>query len=185
METRQWLASRVMPAIFEALRALDAARPNDPLNFIATELEAHSVHGMHNKVDRSPKNDGSVDMFAYTNGVVRDALLKALRSVAAERPREPLRAIAEELRSLPAWSAASWTSQPNEAARTDAKQEKHVSAMSGAVERSGPQIGSSSQLLASHLERADSDSKLRSTTPASSSVLRSPTRASGPYEDAE
>ena len=176
-DSRQYLASRVMPGIFEALRALDAARPNDPLNFIATELESHSIQGMHND-GRLPKAGGNVDMFAYTNGVVRDALLQAIRSVAVKRPREPLKAIAEELRSLPAWSAANWSSQSRQAARTHSTaavpsvqvpQSRTISSAEEtpwkivqAAARKG-QLTSSAQHLAT-------DSELRSTTSAASSV---------------
>lgn len=183
-DSRQYLATRVMPAIFEALRALDAARPNDPLNFIATELESHSIQGMHNN-ERLPKAGGNVDMFTYTNGVVRDSLLKAIRSVAAERPRDPLKAIAEELRSLPAWSAANWTSQSKHAG----PQRPHAAAavplvqvpkstVSSVETTPRPEVTTSSQHLAAHLERADADSKLRSTSVASSTALRSPTSSS-------
>eukprot|EP01043_Picozoa_sp_COSAG02_P017446 COSAG02_NODE_791_length_17158_cov_12.377396_12_plen_330_part_00 len=185
LDTRQYLASRVMPAIFEALRALDAARPNDPLNFIATELESHSIQGMHNN-ERLPKAGGNADMFAYTNGVVRDALLQAIRNVAAQRPREPLKAIAEELRSLPAWSAANWSSQSKAGKSLRTRSATTVPAVqvpqrtgSSAEATPRPELPSSSQQLATHLERVDSDSDRRPSSPASSLLLRTPTRNEG------
>ena len=178
-----------MPAIFEALRALDAARPNDPLNFIATELESHSIQGMHNN-ERLPKAGGNADMFAYTNGVVRDALLQAIRNVASQRPRDPLKAIAEELRSLPAWSAANWSSQSkagkslrtHSAAAVPAVQVPLRTA-SSAQATPRPELPSSSQQLATHLERVDSDSDRVPSSPASSLLLGTPTRnTDGPGE---
>lgn len=183
LDTRQYLNSRVMPAIFEALRALDAARPNDPLNFIATELESHSIQGMHNN-ERLPKAGGNADMFAYTNGVVRDALLQAIRNVVAQRPREPLKGIAEELRSLPAWSAANWSSQSKAGKSLRTRSAAAVPAVqvpqsTGSRAEATPrlELPSSSQQLAAQMERADSDSDSRPTSPASSLLLRTPTRS--------
>lgn len=105
-ETRAYLDKEIMPAMFDALRNLDAARPADPLNFLANEFESHSIAGMHNAKPKDPARlDLQVDMFGFTNGVVREALMQAVKDVTAARPRAPLKAIAEALRRQPAWSA--------------------------------------------------------------------------------
>jgi len=105
-ETRAYLDKEIMPAMFDALRNLDAARPADPLNFLANEFESHSIAGMHNAKPKDPARlDLQVDMFGFTNGVVREALMQAVKDVTAARPRHPLKAIAEALRRQPAWSA--------------------------------------------------------------------------------
>ena len=168
-QTKEYLDSRVMPAIFEALRALDAARPNDPLNFIATELEAHSIDGMHNAAGSGAKAGG--DMFAYTNGIVRDALLKSIRAVAVTRPREPLKAIAADLRSMPAWSPAAGALPSTSAAQVrSGPGPGSVSSMSMSLAPStaGPGMTSSSQLRAGHLQRAASSADRFSEGGASS-----------------
>ena len=105
-ETRAYLDKEIMPAMFDALRNLDAARPADPLNFLANEFESHSIAGMHNAKPKDlARLDLQVDMFGFTNGVVREALMQAVKDVTAARPRQPLKAIAEALRRQPAWSA--------------------------------------------------------------------------------
>ena len=151
-QTKEYLDSRVMPAVFEALRALDDARPNDPLNFIATELESHSIQGMHNAPAGSGAKAGG-DMFAFTNGIVRDALLKSIRAVAVTRPHEPLKAIAADLRSMPAWSPAAGAIPA--ASATQVRSGAGAGSVSSmAPSTAGPGVTSSSQLRAGHLERA-------------------------------
>jgi hypothetical protein len=172
----------------------------DPLGFIATELESHSISGMHNVQGGAPRAGGQVDMFGFTNGVVRDALLKSIRAVAVKRPREPLKAIAEELRSQPAWSAAAWSSQPAKPpaaaagrarAQTLATSSAQVpvasraSSVASAAPAPTPEITSSAQLRAARLERAgSSDDRPQPTSSAASmaSTLRTASLSRGRAE---
>jgi hypothetical protein len=105
--------SRVYPALFSALCRCDEVRPPQPLAFLAAELEA----GAQKQTGKAASRSGTLewagtDLFTYLNGGVRTELLAALRSVAVDQPREPLKEIAKMLRQGPSWTPATSTTAP-------------------------------------------------------------------------
>jgi len=93
-----FLGERVYPTLRIGLQALDAARPDNPVGFLAAFLSSPERH-MAPYQPRAPA-DGEASMLSYCHASVRTELARGLQAVNVARPEDPVGYLASFLSEI-------------------------------------------------------------------------------------